>query len=352
MRKFIRLLFGPACTSRNRNPNVRGLALERLEDRLVPATLDLTTAGAHGSIGSVLFQQSGSHFGDHEEARSFVSLHANGQSTVAQGYNTDARPVQFDEVPSPFLTHSLQLSQVPLVTINGVAYRQFVLTVNQNHSSPLLSLDELRLYMGSTPKVTGYDPATMQLGGLTPVYDLDAGGANTVLLSGSHRHNVNLGTILVDVPDALLTEPGGNYVYLYSKFGVTDPVNGGVEEWAVQEQHFALSSLSGFVSSTGQNPGPLAGVTVTLTGVSFFGKSITLTTQTDANGFFLFSGLLPGTYSLTQTLPSNYQPGTDTAGTLGGSVGVDQFSSLHVPPGAIGRNYDFGDILTTGGGGS
>src|SRR5207237_7126692 len=97
----------------------------------------------------------------------------------------------------------LQLADVPVVTHDGVAYREFLLDINQKSSSPLLSLDELRFYVGNAGNLTGYDTTMNQIAGLHPVYDLDAQGDNAVLLNASLGHGSGSGDLLVDVPDAL-----------------------------------------------------------------------------------------------------------------------------------------------------
>ena len=65
-----------------------------------------------------------------------------------QGYNTDARPLQFDENKSPQFTRSLTLGEVPVVNVGGVEYREFLLDINQKSSASLLSLDEVRVFLG------------------------------------------------------------------------------------------------------------------------------------------------------------------------------------------------------------
>ena len=72
------------------------------------------------------------------------------------------------------------------------------------------------------------------------------------------------------------------------------------------------SSLSGFVYTDVNHTGvlgagdtPEMGVVVTLSGTDFTGKSVSITTTTDANGFYSFGGLLAGTYTLTESPPTN-----------------------------------------------
>jgi hypothetical protein len=69
---------------------------------------------------------------------------------------------------------------------------------------------------------------------------------------------------------------------------------------------------------------PLAGVTLILcdgSGVPLTdGEGNDITTTTDANGYYEFTGLEPGIYSIRQIQPSGYVAGVDTAGSNGGTV--------------------------------
>src|SRR5262245_13474307 len=89
--------------------------LETLEDRAVPSaspTLDLTTRGSRGEIGDALFRQTDAQPTGTGFIRSFVRLQAGAKASVEQGYNTDARPLQFDENKSPQFTRALSLTNV------------------------------------------------------------------------------------------------------------------------------------------------------------------------------------------------------------------------------------------------
>ncbi len=52
-----------------------------------------------------------------------------------------------------------------------------------------------------------------------------------------------------------------------------------------------------------------------------------ITTMTDANGYYEFSGLQPGDYSVIAHVPDGYVPGVDTAGSMGGVV-VNRYTVL------------------------
>jgi hypothetical protein len=278
-----RLSFRPENRRNFKRTISAGLRVEQLEDRCVPSTtVDLTTAGAAGMINGAIFRQFNEQPSGSGVLDSFVRIKAPGDSTIEQGYNTDARPLQFDENNSPVFTRSLQLASIPEVNIGGTNYREFVLDINQRSSSPLLSLDELRFFVGNTGDVTGYNTATNTLAGHTAVYDMGAG--NWVELNARLSHGSGSSDMILYVPSARFA--GGSYVYLYSKFGIHDDCNGGYEEWATGRSLVtATGSISGTVFNASANNTPYAGATVTL------GQ---LSTVTNANGNYSFSNLAVG----------------------------------------------------------
>lgn len=219
-------------------------ALDLLEDRAVPATLvDLSTTGAHGTANAALLYQGDSPPAGSDAPQTFVRLQG---GSTEQGYNTDARPVQFDEDTNALTNHSLTLDQVPVVTVNGVAYREFLLGITEQAplldlgallGSPagLLSLDQLRVYVGSSGNLTGYNGSTRTLAGLSPVFDLDGAGDVTVKLNDRLVAAGGARDARILIPDAAFAGlPGGGFVYLYSRFGGTWAANAGSEEWAVR----------------------------------------------------------------------------------------------------------------------
>src|SRR5262249_49626612 len=110
------------------------LRVELLEARDVPsATLvDLTTRGSSGEVNGVIFQQDDTQPTGSGVIHSFLRIQgAASKNVTQQGYNTDARPLEFDENKSPTFTHALQLGDVPVVFVNGGMYRVFLLDVNQ-----------------------------------------------------------------------------------------------------------------------------------------------------------------------------------------------------------------------------
>ena len=337
-------------TSRTYSPQ-----LEALEGRLVPstATVDLSTAGAQGTVNGALFQQGSVQPAGSGVIDAFVRIHGLGGAGAEQGYNTDARPLQFDENQSPTFTRSIQLSDIPEVTIGGVAYRVFLLDINQKSSQPLVSLDQLRIFEGDNGSMTGYDPSTGLLSGTIPLYDLNAGGggANWIELNARLSHGLGSSDMTLDVPDADFLQAattGNPYVYLFSRFGDNFATNGGFEQWAVQKGTGpAPSSLSGTVTQQGSLA---SGVMVMLTGMDTSGNTVTLYAVTDNNGFYSFDNLNAGPYTISTVLPSGLTD-TASAGTLGGTAGTD-VTSIDLGAGLNGLDYDFTVVQQSNRGGA
>ena len=328
--------------------------LEVLEDRVVlsgtAVAYDLTTRGSEQTVEGAIFRQTDAQPTGTGVINSFVRLQGGNASPIEQGYNTDARPLQFDENKSPQFTRSLHLSDVPQVTINGKVYLEFLLDINQSSSQPLLSLDQLQVYVADAPDLTGYDPVAKTLAGNSPLYDLDAHGDNYLKMNYSLNHGSGSGDVLVYVPFPTSVRSGDPYIYLFSRFGENNGANAGFEEWATRSGH--SSSLSGYVYLDSNNNGVfepslnevgIGNVLITLTGTDKLGRSVNIQVTTDENGFYSFSNLDAGTYHLAETQPTNYLDGKDTIGTQGGTTGNDYFD-ITLTSGIIGLFNNFGEL--------
>ncbi len=197
--------------------------------------IDLMTLNSSGTLNAGIFVQGGIQPAGTGVFGTFLKYQPGGKQADVQGYNTDGRPLQYDEQTAATHTHSLELSDVPLYNcdasfipgcVAGDQYRAFKLDINAKASDPLVSLDRVVIYdrtagnllgghategtpLGSTALFTG--------AGDTLVYDSGAGNRvdlNYLLeSSGSGKSDMFL-----YVPDSLFT--GGNFVYLYSEFGI------------------------------------------------------------------------------------------------------------------------------------
>lgn len=111
------------------------------------------------------------------------------------------------------------------------------------------------------------------------------------------------------------------------------------------------SSLSGSVYLDANNNGKLdpgeagiGGVAITLTGTDDTG-SITQTATTGSDGRYSFSRLRPGSYTVRETQPAGYAHGRETVGSLGGSSSKNVISTVTMPMGVQGTDYNFGELL-------
>jgi len=299
------------------------LEMETLEDRVVPSAsapdVDLSAHGSIGAVNGAIFRQFDAQPTGTGVIDSFVRLQSpNAKVAVQQGYNTDGRPLQFDENKSPVFTRSLQLGAVPEVDIGGVKYREFLLDINQKASQPFLSLDSLRIFVGGQGNLTGYSSATNQLNGLNAVYDLDSGADHWVKLDARLNQGSGKGDMLLYVPSAVFAGHGANdFVYLYSKFGVNFAGNAGFEEWAVSKGGSGVTDTSGAIHGkvTDSNGNPLVDVTLFIdannNGVL---DQDEIFTTTDSNGNYSFDDLATGlgsfsTYTIRELPPNDYQSG-------------------------------------------
>jgi len=196
--------------------------------------VDLTTPGSSGFINGALFTDHNGMPAGSGVVDSFVRIRAANKSVV-EGYNTDFRPLEFDENTSATFTHDLALSAVGGINIGMVQYRQFRLDINQiGMGSSLLSLDMLQIFL------TAASSPTMYPGGLgTMIYDLDGGGMDNWIKLDSNNGSSGSGDLdmLANIPETLFAGAGcypNCNVVLYSKFGSNFANNDGYEEWATK----------------------------------------------------------------------------------------------------------------------
>jgi hypothetical protein len=311
------------------------LVVEALDSRVLPsATLNLTAPGAQVAApsGAVLQQLGAGAVGDTDPFLRLTDGFLSGLLAPERGYNTDARPLQFDAVGDSSVTHSLRLGDVPLVTHDGTAYREFFLTVNQSSLLPLLSLDELRIYLGSSGDLTGYNTSAKTLAGHSAVFDLDAGCNVTVALNDNLNRSGSADVRVLVPETAFAGATADTFVYLYSRLGDQwwGRANGGAESWSVAPVATG-ASISGqvYLYKFDENllewvvDRPVQNARFRLTWIDADGFEQELNTTTDATGRFSFGGLDAGTYTLTQFQPDQLADGDDTVGTAGGFASYD-----------------------------
>jgi hypothetical protein len=180
--------------------------------------VDLTSEGSTGMINGAIYKQVDPQPTGTGVINTFLRIQNRGSE---EGFNTDHRPVEFDEKLGVH-SRSLLLSEVPRVLVEGQVYYEFLLDINESHSQPLISLTDVRLFLNDDP-----DVATLEELG-TPLYQMDAGDDATVRLDYSLGSGSGSGDMLMFVPESVFAA-GGEYVYLYSKF---EEASAGFEEWA------------------------------------------------------------------------------------------------------------------------
>jgi len=192
---------------------------------------DLTAAGSSAnlnngaSVTTTVTQPTGSGVID-----SFVRVSAN--TDCVQGYNTDGRPLEFDENTSSTFTHDLLLADVPVVISNNVAYYVFLLDINQTGVDPLLSVEQIQIWQSNSAGLhTGFDTSTGFGAGSSLAWSLDTGGDRYINLDYNLNSGSGSGDMFLFEPTTLFAAL--THVYLYSEFGEHNNNNDGYEEWAV-----------------------------------------------------------------------------------------------------------------------
>ncbi|HEV8606392.1 MAG TPA: hypothetical protein VGQ99_13550 [Tepidisphaeraceae bacterium] len=201
-------------------------------------TLDLATSSPQADGTTALFYRTDIQPTGTGVLQPFVRIQA---KPTESGYNTDGA-IEFDtkDHAGQNWTHSITLADVPIVTIDGVQYREFILDINEStaQSNRFLSMNELEIYTSNTNVLTSFNTAThtfgSPVGNITGlVYDMDASGDKLVRMDYSLANGSGSGDMFVYVKSSLFT--GTNpYVYLYSKFGNPDGSDAGFEEWATR----------------------------------------------------------------------------------------------------------------------
>jgi hypothetical protein len=216
--------------------------------------VNLTSANATATVnGAVLSQSNFSGSTGTGVFDSFVRFQASG---TEQGYNTSGRPVQYDELTSPF-TRDLPLNQVPLVNVGGTLYREFRLDINEIAGTPsgYLSIDRMRMFVSTIASINSANPDDPNFGqtaaSTSLVWDLDGAGDRYVKLDYNLAPGSGNGDMKLLVPNSNFGTAGttcqyngfngascGYFVYLYTKAGEEFASDDGFEEWSVRKAPF------------------------------------------------------------------------------------------------------------------
>jgi hypothetical protein len=127
--------------------------------------------------------------------------------------------------------------------------------------------------------------------------------------------------------------------------------DGSTSEFSMDVQALKAASISGVDFADFNQDGQvdfgeqgIPGVTINLDGTDSFGDPVHLSQATDGAGTYVFLGLPPGSYTITEPQqPAGYTPGINSVGTVGGTVSGNQFS-VGLSAGVDAMNYNFGEI--------
>ena len=190
--------------------------------------------------------------------------------------------------------------------------------------------------------------------------DGNATGETTVTDANGYYEFTNLAPGIYGVVE---TQPNGYYDGLDtagSAGGLAqnpgDKITGAVIDSDVFATDYNFGELrpgeiSGYVYEDDSNDGvfdsgeqPIAGVTLAL--VDANGNLTGATTTTDANGYYEFTDLEPGTYGVVETQPDGYFDGLDTAGSAGGTAQNpgDTITGAVIGSNESGTDYNFGEL--------
>jgi hypothetical protein len=192
---------------------------------LQATVLDLGSSGS-GFLGGAFFSTTDIHPTGTGVIDPFMTVH---NSPWQQGYNSSAG--NFDTQRVPQWNHEIQLADLRITNLDNVDYIAFTVDINEpGGGRATISLDSLRIYISPTlQNSTSTDSNGFFNGSLgTLVFDLGAG--NTLKYDdqqmGSGSGDLNIFIPLSNFDGAQLTD----YVYMYQRWGNTDPTEGGFEE--------------------------------------------------------------------------------------------------------------------------
>ncbi|MFL5341532.1 MAG: SdrD B-like domain-containing protein [Gemmataceae bacterium] len=172
-----------------------------------------------------------------------------------------------------------------------------------------------------------------------------AGFVSTANIAGNAGGTVN-GDTIINVPLNGCTVANGYF------FGENKQSSGSVSGHVFED----CDNNGVFEPAAPASEEPISGATVVLAGTETTGVVVSATTTTDANGFYIFNNLNPGTYHLTEpgtptkTLADgtvvNYLDGKTHVGSLSGAGTVDDVSNITLTAAAAGTDYDFGELYS------
>ncbi|MBU0468292.1 MAG: PEP-CTERM sorting domain-containing protein [Candidatus Omnitrophica bacterium] len=211
--------------------------------------LSVPSVNQNGYINGAFFQWTDIQSTGTGKINPFVQLEDNtANGLVIEGYNTTASNT-FDNKNNDSYNHQISLSSIPIVTLNNIDYREFLLDINQNNSGDngYLSVDEIQIFLSilddPNQSVESFDAfgELNIIGDLVYRLDIKTQAADTdidnfIKLDESIQPGSGKGDMFAYIPDQLflnLLNQGmtNDQVYLYSRFGENFSNHGGFVEW-------------------------------------------------------------------------------------------------------------------------
>lgn len=209
------------------------------------STIDLTTAGATGTINGATYTQVPAQPTGTGYIDSFVRIKDN--QTTVQGYNTTVSGTYQNDGTNTY-NHEVTVGSIGFIDTNGTdpggEVMRFLLDINQTKADPFLLLSEVQIFLSTVPNQS-IEPVLAQ-GALLPldsswiVYQMDFGDDNGAQLNYALNSGSGSGDMTLDIPIEMFAAAfaglglntqelqNGAYLYLYSKF---EGNNDGFEEW-------------------------------------------------------------------------------------------------------------------------
>ncbi len=203
--------------------NTMALAMLLFGAHAAHATMiDLTTPGASGILNGAIFQQTSLQPTGTGAIHSFAQI-GKGNRSVVHGYNTTVNKV-FDNGSSDNFNRSITVGMIPVVSLDGMDYYQFLLDINESKGglNPYLSLDEVQIFVGgpANPSSTTFDSNGILQGVGRLVYDMENNAGNWVALNYALNSGSGSGDMFLYVPTGNFGGAASDAVVtLYSRFG-------------------------------------------------------------------------------------------------------------------------------------
>ena len=320
------------------------------------ADIDITALDASTTIGGAIFKKLSPSGAGTGQYNTFLAISDNDGNE--RGFNSDdTNPL--DNTNNDIdvsKTHTVLLGTIPVKIIDGVAYYEFHVDLNESNNVPSaqISLDAFQIYTSNNAGIEDLNVLQSQ----NLAYNMDAGGDVTLLMSDASSSGSGNDDYAVLVPVANFAgqDPATTYLYLYVEMGFKGgdfAVNGTFEEWNIQQAGTLNGTKFSDVNSDGvrdqdgvdnilgnaDDEVGVGGVTIFIDDNKngIFDPLTERSTVTNADGSYSFAGVAVGTHQIDEIVPlgSTQTTGafeTATIASVGQTVVVDPIGNHYPVP--------------------